>query len=96
MILHIGENEVKTELQQGDLLVFNPKRKVISIRRGNDWVIFPGSVYETSFPGDENTFAYFANLLSYLIDSDSLLSEIKQDIFSIAIINKEKCITYYV
>ena len=79
MILHIGEDEVKTELQEGDLLVFNPERKVISIRRGNDWVIFPGFIYETPFLGDEHTFAYFANLLSYLINSNSSLLEIKPD-----------------
>lgn len=96
MILDTGGNRVRTKLRKDDLLVFNPERNVISIRRGNYWVIFPGNVRETPFPGNEDTFLCFANLLSYLIGSDPLLSEIEPNKFSIMVINEERCITYYV
>ena len=96
MILNIGGEEVETKLQKDDLLVFKPEKKTISIRRGNYWVIFPGNVYETPFPGDEDTFAYLANLLSYLIGSDPSLLEIEPDKFSPSVIDGEKCIIYYV
>lgn len=91
-----GEELVETVLKKDDLLVFNPQRKTISIRRGNYWVIFPGGTHETLFPGDETTFAFFANLLSYLVTTDPVLSEVEPDTFSRTVIGKEVCITYSV
>lgn len=91
-----GEELVETVLKKDDLLVFNPQRKTISIRRGNYWVIFPGDCKETPFPGDETTFAFFANLITYLVTTDASLSEVESDTFFHTVINKEKCITYFV
>ena len=96
MILDINGIKTEAKLQKNDLLVFKPERKTISIFRGNHRVIFPGDVYETSFLGDEDLFAYFVNLLSYLIGSDPSLLEIEPDKLSPGVIDEEKCIIYYV
>lgn len=96
MILDVNGNEVGTKLQKGDLLVFKPQRKTISIFRSNHRVIFSGDINEIPFPGDEDIFAYFANLLSNLVTTDQPLLEVEPDTFSRTVIDEEECITYFV